>query len=285
VVLDNHNVESVLYREIGESATGNDLQARMIRDIVPSRTEAIERRAVNAVDQVWVCSEKDRNLMADKFGTRVPVFIVANGIDTKSYSAERLSSNALPDSRKTRLVFPAAFGYPPNAQAARFLIEELWPRLISMDPQTELILPGSTPSPQMIEASRRDRRIIVTGTVEDTRPYISSASAMVVPLFQGSGTRFKILEAFASGVPVIATSKGAEGLAVNPESDLIIAENADEFAAAVERLRDKALKRFLTENAFRLVKQRYSWDVARNQIDNAVRELQRAVERTLESAL
>jgi glycosyltransferase involved in cell wall biosynthesis len=222
--------------------------------------------------------------MTERYGTRTPVHIVPNGIDVAMYSTEGPVSNALPRNGKRRLIFTAAFGYPPNIRAARFLTEELWPRLTATEPETELILAGSSPSAQMIEASRRDRRIVVTGTVEDTRPYIASASAMIVPLFEGSGTRFKILEAFASGIPVITTAKGAEGLEVESERDLLIAETADEFVAGVKRLwRDTGLNRLLTENALLLVRCRYSWDVARRQIVNAIRDLQGTRRQSLES--
>jgi glycosyltransferase involved in cell wall biosynthesis len=115
---------------------------------------------------------------------------------------------------------------------------------------------------------------VVTGRVADVRPYLVDASVMVVPLFQGSGTRFKILEAFASKIPVISTAKGAEGLDVIDGTHLLIAESAEEFVRAVKRLLgDKRLAKRLTISGLDLVKQQYSWKVATERIAKAVREL------------
>jgi len=126
----------------------------------------------------------------------------------------------------------------------------------------------------MIEAARRDPRIVVTGPVPDIRPYLAAASAMVVPLFQGSGTRFKILEAFAANVPVISTPKGAEGLDIEDGTHLLIAESADEFVDAVQQLwADENLAKKLTANGLELLKQLYFWDVTSLRIGKAIKEL------------
>jgi glycosyltransferase involved in cell wall biosynthesis len=97
---------------------------------------------------------------------------------------------------------------------------------------------------------------------------------MVVPLFEASGTRYKILEAFAAKLPVISTRQGAEGLEVQDGKHLLIAEGAAEFASAVKQLAaDEELANRLRENAFELIKENYSWKVIRGHIQKAVHEL------------
>jgi glycosyltransferase involved in cell wall biosynthesis len=126
----------------------------------------------------------------------------------------------------------------------------------------------------MIDAARQDSRIMVTGAVPDTRPYLAAATAMVVPLFQGGGTRFKILEAFAANLPVISTGKGAEGLGVENKKHLLLAETADEFVEAIQLLwTDGHLAKQLAANGLQLVKESYSFPVISRQIRDAVREL------------
>src|SRR5262249_15243250 len=277
VILDCHNVEAALYREIADSAHGDDLPARLIRELLPARTKLIEQKAVESVDQVWVCSEEDAALMKRLYRTSAPVHVVPNGVDVPSYAPACLGrahgAETLQYRGKT-LIFPAAFRWEPNSVAASFLVNEFFPRLIDAFPDCQLSLVGREPTAEMIEAAQRDARIVVTGEVPDMRPYLAAAACMIVPLFQGGGTRFKILEAFAAAVPVISTAKGAEGLAVENGKHLLLAETADEFVEAVQRLwTDGHLAKQLAANGLQLVKQSYSFPVISQQIGDAVREL------------
>ncbi len=277
VVLDCHNVEAALSQQIGDSASGSDLQARLLREILPTRVKRIEQHATHTVDQLWVCSNYDARLLREQYEPPVPIHTVPNGVNTGSYAEARARQYrplAAVDPTKRPLIFPAMFAYPPNAGAATFLITEFFSRLVTICTDCQLLLVGSFPSPQMIEAARRDPRIVVTGPVPDIRPYLAAASAMVVPIFQGSGTRFKILEAFAANVPVISTTKGTEGLDIQDGTHLLIAESAGDFVAAVQQLwADENLAKKLTANGLELVKQLYSWDVTSLRIGKAINEL------------
>jgi Glycosyl transferases group 1 len=100
------------------------------------------------------------------------------------------------------LLYPAVFFHKPNIAAAVFLMEKVFPRLSDHFPDCQLWLVGDRPSPGMIATARMERRMVVTGAVADIKPYFAAASVMVVPLFQGGGTRLRrILEAFAAGFP------------------------------------------------------------------------------------
>jgi glycosyltransferase involved in cell wall biosynthesis len=96
--------------------------------------------------------------------------------------------------------------------------------------------------------------------VEDVRPLVSGAWVCIAPIYQGGGTRLKILEAMALGTPVVATSKGSEGLEVTPDRDILIADEPADFAAQVAcLLRDPDLRDHLACNARQLVEERYDW--------------------------
>ena len=276
IVLDCHNVEAPLYQQIANSVEGDDLRARLMRDALPARTELIERHAVRAVDQVWVCSGADERRMRSQYAASAPIHVIPNGLDFERY-ATQIKGYAPPRGVRQgvkAIIFTAMFGYSPNARAAKFLIEEVFPRLVARGENRQLLLVGSMPTRQMIAASKNERGILVTGAVPDVRPYMAAASAMVVPLFEGGGTRYKILEAFAAKVPVISTAIGAEGLQVNNGEHLLIAENAAEFVVALEQVwMDRGLVNKLTENALTLVKEHYSWDATDKAIEVAINEL------------
>jgi polysaccharide biosynthesis protein PslH len=208
---------------------------------------------------------------------RAPIHVVPNGVDVASYEEVRVgkcppTTTVAPG--KHTLIFPAVFSYWPNIGAATFLIECVFPRLAASFPDCQLLFVGGMPTPRMLEAAQKEPRIIVTGIVPDMRPYLAAASAMAVPLSEGGGTRFKILEAFAARVPVVSTTKGAEGLAVRNGTHLLIAETADEFIDALQQLwTDDCLTERLVNEGWALVEQHYSWNVISRRIEEALTEL------------
>lgn len=277
IVLDSYNVESKVSEQRAVATCGDDLPSKLIRKILPDRTRIIEHKATHAVDQIWVCSNTDTQLINELYQPRAPIHIVPNGIDVASYEEVRAGKCSHPKTvapNKHTLIFPAAFSYWPNITAATFLIEHIFPRLVLSFPDCQLLFVGSMPTPLMLEASKREPRIIVTGIVPDMRPYLAAASAMAVPLFEGGGTRFKILEAFAANIPVVSTTKGAEGLAVRDGVHLLIAESADEFTNAVQQLwTDSYLVNQLVGKGQALVEQSYSWDIISPRIEKAIKEI------------
>jgi glycosyltransferase involved in cell wall biosynthesis len=260
-ILDCFNVEAAVSRQLASTRSGDDLEARVIRDILPARTETIERRAIEAADQVWVCSVEDAQRLRELYAPRAPVVVIPNALRLDAHAAGAVHRRrASPDPLPLTVVFPGMFSYLPNSIAAAFLIDEIFPRLTALCADCRLILVGPMPLPAMLAAAERDTRIVVTGLVADVRPHLAQATVMAVPLFQGGGTHLKVLEAFAAGVPVVSTRKGAEGLGAQPATHLLLAETADEFADAILALwRDPAMVARMTGQARALVAERFSW--------------------------
>jgi len=120
---------------------------------------------------------------------------------------------------------------------------------------------GRNPYPALQELSRRDPSVIITGRVDDVRPYMERAAAYIVPLRIGGGTRLKIFEAMAMEKPLISTTVGAEGLPVRNESELLLADTPEDFAAAVVRvLGDDEFAFHLGRRSARLVREQYGWN-------------------------
>jgi glycosyltransferase involved in cell wall biosynthesis len=276
-VLDCPNVESSLSKAVGESTNGEGFLAKVSREIMPKRVELIERAAVQMADQIWACSSDDMTLLRALYQPVADIHLIPNGIDVRNYEGVRNKTIAWPEGlpRSTRvLLYPAAFFHKPNIPAAFFLIEEVFPRLSDHHQDCQLWLVGSRPIPEMIKAAQTEARIVVTGAVLDIKPYFAAASVLVVPLFQGGGTRLKILEAFAAGIPVVTTAKGAEGLEAKDGEHYLLAEHAEEFVQAIERLWSNCdLRERLIANGLDLVESRYSWEENSGRVSVAIEAL------------
>ena len=154
----------------------------------------------------------------------------------------------------------------------RYFLSEIFPLVTQQVPEAQLRITGATTAAQK-QSLPDNRNVVFTGYLPDVRATVASSTACVVPLRSGAGTRVKILEAMALGTPVVATSKGAEGLAIKPEVDILIADEPQQFAAQLVRLlRDAALNRRLASNARRLVEEHYDWRAIGRQFNAFVEE-------------
>jgi glycosyltransferase involved in cell wall biosynthesis len=161
--------------------------------------------------------------------------------------------------RPDSLVYNGALTYSANYDAMRWFLAHVFPRVKQAVPGVTLAITGSTAGVDTAGLALDDT-VTLTGYVDDIRCPVAEASACVVPILQGGGTRLKILEAMALGTPVVSTSKGAEGLDVTPGHDILIADEPTEFASQVTRLlSDAALREQVASNARHLVEQRYDW--------------------------
>lgn len=179
--------------------------------------------------------------------------VLPNGVDTEF----NRPGSAVAQTEK--LVYSGALTYKANYDAMHYFLSEIFPLIRQQQPHTCLEITGSIQGVDL-GGLRIDERVRFTGLLDDIRPVIAGAWICVVPLRQGSGTRLKILEALALGTPVVSTTKGAEGLAVTAEENILIADQPEDFARQVVRLSgDAELRRRLSTNGRRLVEQRYSW--------------------------
>ena len=157
-----------------------------------------------------------------------------------------------------RLIFAGSFRYQPNYQAMQWFVGHVFPRIVKQIPNVELIITGDHANLPLPQAEN----ITLAGYVNDIKSLVASCDVSLAPLWNGGGTRLKILEAMAIGTPVVATSKGAEGLLVQDGHHLLITDDPEKFAEhVVQLLNNKDLRDYLSTNALRLVQERYDWPV------------------------
>jgi hypothetical protein len=184
------------------------------------------------------------------------VFDVPTGVDTQFFlpsGNERVEPH--------NIVFTGSMDWLPNEDAITYFTEQIMPRIKQVIPDATLTVVGRNPYPSLMELAERDSSVIVTGRVDDVRPYMERASAYVVPLRIGGGTRLKIYEAMAMEKAIISTSIGAEGLPVKDGSELLLADTAETFAKEVIRvLSDKTLATTLGKGAAATVREQFGWE-------------------------
>jgi glycosyltransferase involved in cell wall biosynthesis len=239
LVLDAHNVEAEIIERVAEQAPRWQRAAMRWQ---ASRIRELETELARQLDLVFTCSDRDAQAFEDMGASEVRV--VPNAIPP-------LKPSAVAERRD--VVFVGSLDWRPNADAAIELAKEIWPRCKSLLPGARLVIVGRNPPSQVQALASRD--VIVTGSVPSVQPYLDGAFATAIPLRAGSGTRIKILEAWAAGVPVVASRIAAEGLPYEDDRDILLAEEPGQFARALVRLwRDPVLSQQLIHEAQRTVR-------------------------------
>jgi glycosyltransferase involved in cell wall biosynthesis len=248
-VIDLHNVYSLLVARTASEQT-NPLKRSFLRSQA-RKLDRVERRAAHTCRAVCAVSDAEaehfRGLGAGAVHT------VPNGVDCAAFAD-------LPTGRIGPVVvmFLGTMSWGPNASAARFLAREVIPTLRKTVPEAVLTIVGRDPPPDLVALNGTDG-IEVTGGVPDVKPYLLRASVLAVPLDAGGGTRLKILEAFAAGLPVVSTAVGAEGIAAAPGRHFARAERPAFAEAVADLLADRAAATKMAAAARELARDIYDW--------------------------
>jgi sugar transferase (PEP-CTERM/EpsH1 system associated) len=214
------------------------------------RVLAYERDLPKRYDQLVISSASDRAVI----GQYPNIHVVPNGVDVSQHG---LVTNGRDP---TAIVFTGTMWYFPNVDAARWLVGEILPLVRSEIPDARLFIVGARP----VGAVKRLAKVpgvVVTGEVPKVHAFLAKAAVAVAPMRTGSGGQFKVIEAMASGTPVVATPLALGGCDAVSEQHLLVASDASSFAQQVVRLlRDRQLRERLANEAYDLVRLSYSWD-------------------------
>ncbi|MGA3056490.1 MAG: glycosyltransferase family 4 protein [Candidatus Limnocylindrales bacterium] len=250
VILDQQNVESQVSGEIARLAPTRMGRARARLDVWKWRS--YERGLVWRVQRTVAVSESD----ALAFRQLVPsasVTVRPSGADLRSLKYVDHGKN-----RGDSLLMTGTLGYLPNLDAANWMIDRILPLVRRVRPSARLVLVGAS-APESLRKRGGDA-VDIVGRVPDVRPFLEEADLFVAPLRAGGGTRLKLLEAFAVGLPTVATTVASAGIAVRQGIDLAVADDEGTFAKEIIRLLDDvSARRAMAESARRLVEERYDW--------------------------
>lgn len=252
-VLNHNDVEATTQRRLLWHDAKRFRPIWWVRWLEHWQWQAFERRSLPWFDVHLAVSEQDAAYFRQHSARQVG--IVPNGVDTQAWQP-RPEFDGPPS-----VLFVGSLDYRANADGALWFTQAIWPRVQAAYPTARLTIVGRQPPADVLRLDGQ-AGIAVAGTVADVRPYYQAAHVMIVPLRAGGGTRLKILEALALGVPVVATPQGVEGLELTPGRDLLVAKRPAEFAAAVNSLLgDRPRREQLAAAGRERVCQQYDWRI------------------------
>lgn len=263
IVLVEHNIEYTIYDKFTKQ---RNFLLKALLSIDVKKLQRNEESTWKKASLVIAVSENEQSIIAKK--ARMTA-LVPNGVDLDLFTPKKVSPST---KRNRKILFIGDFKYIQNQDAALFLIREVYPLIKKQDVSNDITLWIVGRSiPLAIKRSSSDTSILFDEhATQPTAEIFSEADLLLAPLRISGGTQYKILESLAVGTPVVTTKMGKEGLAVQHEKDILVAETPETLAkACLSLLRDSVLSRTLAQNGRTLIEENYSWKRITKELEKA----------------
>jgi glycosyltransferase involved in cell wall biosynthesis len=251
-VLFQHNMETTIWQRHLEQSRSVPL--KLFFRMQTRKMEAYERQICRSVKHVIAVSDIDASRMKNMFGIDT-VTSVPTGVDVEYFAPHGAAPHF------SDIVFSGSMDWLPNVDAVEYFLSEVLPLIRDRLPDTTFTIAGRSPDARVLRAVQGLSGICVTGKVQDMRPFLWGSKVSIVPIRIGGGTRLKVYECMAAGVPVVSTVVGAEGLRYTNGEDIVLADDAASFAAACIRLlSNDEVRRGIAHNAMKRAQNEFSWE-------------------------
>jgi polysaccharide biosynthesis protein PslH len=238
-------------------------------DIDIRKIKKWEKYFWNYCSQLVVMSEDDKRFIATEIGSSRNIEVVENGVDTEWFAEKQRHEPELPT-----LLSVGTFKWLPNVEAVTFLIKKVWPHVIAAVPSARLWIVGASPTPKIEAYGKQDPSITVTGNINDIRDAFTQSHVLAAPVFSGKGTRYKILEALASGTPVVATTTAVEGLGVIHGREVLLSNDPQVMAEYIVKLFKSGISRKkMAEKGKQFVQKNFDWKLISHKLDTIYRQM------------
>lgn len=255
IVLTEHNIEYMVYEKYLRKASFF-LKPLLYVDILKLKRK--EKYFWKKADKLIAVSQKEKKLMGDTH-----VEIVPNGVDTNKFFAKKI----IKDKVRNTVLFIGDFKWVQNRDSAVYIIKNIWPQIISKNPNLKLWVVGKK-IPYSIKKLENPSIIFDENASNETERIFQEAEILLSPIRIGGGSNFKILESMSSGTPVITTELGNEGIGALQESEIIICDDTSEFAKQTLRLlSDSYLYEKISRNGRRFVEENFDWENIAKKLD------------------
>lgn len=262
IILHQHTLDSEMIKS--RLRTQKNFMVRFLLRLFYNRLRRFEEEWIRKVDLCITNStavEKEMRTLHPSIRTELIPICVDPRLGEKYHSQPR---------EEGTLIFVGDFAYFPNLDGILYFCKEIFPIILRSIPQIKLLIAGANPSPKILELGSNNIKVL--GFVEDIYSCISKATVFVASVRIGCGLKIKVVEAMALGVPVVTTSVGAMGLAVNSGEHLLIADTPEEFAESVISLMDsKVIASNIATNASALIEREYSLDACSAKLNSSIK--------------
>lgn len=252
--LDEHNVEFKILERC------RDVEASFLKKLLyqqqAAKMKVFEVQIIKKFKAVFACSLDDQKVLNDVSFSVSSIHVIANGVDTTYFNTPK--SNEFEEA----IVFTGSMDWLPNDDAITYFCGKILPLIWQKQGSVKFYVVGKNPSTLVKDLAARDARVIVTGRVDDVRPYIHRSMVFIVPLRIGGGTRLKILEAMSMCKAVVSTTIGAEGIEYTNGKNILLGDEPQDFADRVlQLLNNHQTSDELGVAARKLVCDRYDWNI------------------------
>ena len=269
LIFDAHNAVWTILERMSKNARW---YLKPVIALESRKVKYYEGQIIRYFDHTLAVTEMDRQALqeAESYSNngsgldKFPITVIPIAVDTHQLKPIRRR----PCSRNILTI--STLHYPPNADGIRWFIREVFPLICHQVPEVTLTVVGKNPPSDLLRLANQEiPGIQFTGYVADLNPLFEEAALMVVPVRAGGGMRVRILDGFAHGMPIVTTTIGLEGIAAQPEKEVVVRDDPIEFAQAViTLLKDETLQAQLAENGRRLVEKRYDWEIVLKEMDS-----------------
>ena len=264
IILAEQTIEYLVYKHYTDTVSLIPKKILMNWDV--AKIHFWEKRFWHRATRIIAMSNADKKVM-QKLDSGLTVDLVPNGVDTEFFSDKRVKRK---ESRKT-VLFVGNFKWLQNREAVSILVKDVWPKIKEKLPNTKLWIVGKFPTKEILGFASKSIR--VSQDIDDIRQTYREGDVLLAPIYGPGGTRFKILESMATGLPVVTTSTGIEGLGARSGNEVLIGEHASDLAKETIRvLTDEKLYKNLAREGRRLVEKRFSWSQIAQTLDHIYEE-------------
>jgi glycosyltransferase involved in cell wall biosynthesis len=253
-VLNHHNIESDMMNRRAKKE--RNLLKKAYFYIEAYKLEKYEKTEVKSFNLNITCSDLDLKRLG-KISPGAKTHVIPNGVDTSFFSA---SNDVIPD--PYCLVFIGGMSWYPNRDAMLFFARKMWPLLKKKIPELHMHVVGEAPPEEILHIAKTDDNYHVHGFVEDIKPIFHNAGIYVCPISDGGGTKLKILDALAMGMPIVAHRIACEGIDVTEGKNVLFAETPEDYVNKISRLVESpSLRNDLSRESIKLIKEKYSYGI------------------------
>jgi len=267
VILAEQTIEYLGYQSYADKSRSFYLKPLFFIDIL--KIKLWEKHYWESCSFLITMSEDDKQFISSIAPSVKNIDVVANGVDVDWFNKTNKNLPSDPT-----ILFVGTFKWLPNSEAVDFLVNEVWPLIKTKMPSAKLLIVGNSPTPKALSYQQKDRSITVIGGIPDIRDAYARAHVLLAPVFSGKGTRYKILEAMATGTPAIGTKIALEGLNIIPGKQAIVANTAKEMASAVYSIVSQSdLQQRLAQEGRKFVAKKYDWKTISAKLDSIYQQV------------